>query len=159
MSRPLAAILAGFVTLASNIAIACSCMAIGTFEGYARGSAAVIHARVKSLGPRLSHGETLHESMRVEVVSVIAGNLDHDTVMLLGDPGFMCRDYVDSRIFVIGSEFLIALHNDAAEQPFGGCGEAWVVVNGDRVEGAAYTEGGREKYSLPLKDVIATLSQ
>jgi len=134
-------------------------MAISTFIEYADRSASVIHARVVRLGPRLPHGETLHESMRVQVVSVVKGNFDHDAAVLLGDPGFMCRDYVDSRVFVVGKEFLIALHSDAAEQPFGGCGEAWVTVNGDVVEGAAYTERGRARYSLPLNEVLGSLSQ
>jgi len=150
-------VLAAFLVFSVNLALACSCASKGAFLEYAKQSAGVIQARVVSFGDKLGHGETLHESMVVEVVSVVTGDLKFDSILLMGDPGHLCREYVDSRNFIIGRSYLIALHGDEAVQPFGGCGEAWVAVNGKSVEGHSYTEGEYKKYSLPMTEVLDVL--
>lgn len=147
-----------FFVAGSNVAFACSCAYKGDFLDYAHVSAGVIHARVVSFGDRLDHGETLYESMVVEVVSVVTGKLKIDSVVLMGDPGLLCLEYVDSRNFQIGNEYLIALHSDEAVQPFGGCGEAWMAVDGDLATGHSFSDGGYRQYSLPLAEAIEKLT-
>lgn len=139
--------------LGTGEASACSCMSKGSFVDYARQSQGVIRARVVSYGHKLSHGETLYESMTVEVVAVLDGNYRFKSVRLLGDPGHLCRDYVNSETFVIGSEFLIALHGDELVQPFGGCGEAWLKLDGNVARGVDWTSGEPRTYSIPLGDL------
>ena len=95
--------------------------------------------------------------MVVEVVSVVSGVLQHDSVVLMGDPGHLCREYVDSRNFGIGNEYLIALHGDEAVQPFGGCGEAWMAVDGELAIGHSFTDDGYRKYLLSIAEVIDKL--
>ena len=147
-----------FVFLSAQ-AWACSCAYRGDFVDYAKGSEGVIHAKIKRYGKKLSHGETLYSSMVVEVVAVITGGLEHDSITLLGDPGFLCRDYVDSQNFVIGAEFLIALHSTDARQSFGGCGEAWVVLDNDTIRGRSWATKGFRNYSLSLTELITQLQQ
>ena len=149
--------LAACLVLSSNAAVACSCASKGSFLDYANQSAGVIQAKVVRYGHKLTHGDTLYASMVVQVVAVIAGDLEHDSLALMGDPGFLCMEYVDSRNFVIGQDYLIALHGDEPVQPFGGCGEAWVKVNGKFVEGHVMTDHGYRKYSLPMAEVIESL--
>jgi len=149
---------ATFVMFSSNPAMACSCASKGAFIDYANTSAGVIHARVLSYGEKLSHGETLYASMMVEVVAVLAGDLEFDALVLLGDPGFLCREYVDSRNFAIGKEYIIAIHNDESVQPFGGCGEAWLAVNNGFVEGFAITKDGTTRYSMPMRELLEKLA-
>ena len=138
-------------------ASACSCMSKGSFVEYANQSEGVIRARIVSYGERLSHGETLFESMSVEVIAVVKGNLQFESIVLMGDPGHLCRDYVDSRNFVIGREYLIALHGDEAVQPFGGCGEAWLEIDNGVANGRIWVEGELQEYSLPLQDLLKSL--
>ena len=151
------AILAALFVVVGKPALACSCAYKGDFLDYANASAGVIHARVVKFGSKLAHGETLYASMVVEVVSVVTGTLEFDTLVLMGDPGHLCREYVDSRRFGIGKEYLIALHGNEAVQPFGGCGEAWVGVHGELVEGRSLTADGYRKYSLPIAEVLDSL--
>ncbi len=139
-------------------AVACSCAWQGTFVDYARQSEGVIRARVVSYGDKLTHGDTLFESMTVDVVTVLKGDLQYESIELLGDPGFLCRDYVDSRVFVIGREYLIALHGDARVQPLGGCGEAFLAIVDGVVKGYDWTDAGNEEYSMPLDDMLDMLN-
>ena len=150
-------VLAALVVVIGNPASACSCAYKGDFLDYASVSASVVHARVVRFGGKLSHGETLYESMVVEVISVVTGNLEFDSLTLMGDPGLLCREYVDSRNFVIGKEYLIALHGNEAVQPFGGCGEAWLAVSGEFVEGRSFKEDGFKNYSLSIAEVLESL--
>ena len=150
-------VLAAVVIFGGNSAWACSCAYKGDFLDYAAASSAVVHARVVKFGDRLSHGETLYASMVVEIVFVVTGDFELDSLVLMGDPGLLCREYVDSRNFVIGNEYLIALHGNEAIQPFGGCGEAWLAVSGKFVEGRSLKEDGLKKYSLSMTDVLGNL--
>ena len=146
-------IIAAVLSLWTVEAIACSCASRGDFIQYAQGSERVITARVVSLGAKLSHGETLHASMTIEVLAALKGKLSVESIELLGDPGFLCRDYVDSRIFVVGREFVIALHGDEAVQPFGGCGEAWLELLGDLAKGYKLVDGKSRPYTIELDDL------
>lgn len=141
----------------SGSAAACSCMSKGSFVAYAQQSSGVIRARIVGYGDKLSHGDTLFESMTVDVVSVVKGNLRFDSIVLLGDPGFLCRDYVDSRNLVIGKEYLIALHTDAAEQPFGGCGEAWLSLDEGVATGHHWIDDKWQEYTIPLDELLDVL--
>lgn len=158
INRTLTTLLIFFVVCIGH-AFACSCLSKGKFVDYASQSKGVIRARIVSYGERLSHGETLFESMSVDVVSIVKGSLGFKSIVLLGDPGHLCRDYVDSRHFEIGKEFLIALHGDEAVQPFGGCGEAWLEIDNGVAKGRDWVDGDLREYSLPLHDLLKTLSQ
>jgi len=129
-----------FLAIGCSQALACSCISKGNFIEYANQSEGVIQAKVVSYGDKLSHGETLYDS-------------------LMGDPGHLCRDYVDSKIFVIGKEYLIALHGNDAVQPFGGCGEAWLAINNGVAEGHIWAEGRPQKYTLPMPKLLKTLKR
>lgn len=155
--RPFAIAAAAILLLGSNPALACSCASKGDFVAYASQSAGVVRAKVVKYGDKLSHGETLYESMVVEVVAVITGDLETNTLVLMGDVGFLCREYVDSRNFHIGREYLIALHGDEAVQPFGGCGEAWLAVDGEHVVGHSFTADGYKEYTLSMQEVLEKL--
>jgi hypothetical protein len=145
------------IAISCSAALACSCASKGNFIEYASKSEGVIRARIVSYGKRLSHGETLFESMSVEVVAVVKGRLQFESIVLMGDVGFLCRESVNSRNFVIGREYLIALHGDEAVQPFGGCGEAWLEIDDGVAVGHTWTEEGQQKYSLPLQDLLKSL--
>jgi hypothetical protein len=132
-------------------------MSKGSFVEYADQSAGVIRAKVVSYGEQFSRGETLFDSMTVEVVAVVKGNLEFDSIVLLGDPGHLCREYVDSRNFEIGKEYLIALHGDEAVQPFGGCGEAWLEIRDDVALGRVWEDSGARNYSLALQDLLKNI--
>lgn len=141
-----------------GISMACSCVYVGEFIKYTSGGHGVIHARIKSYGPRLAHGNTLHESMTVEVVEVIRGNYTGEELVLLGDPGHLCRAYVDSGRFEVGSEHLISIAGEEAIQPLGGCGESSVIIKGDFVEGVELTDSGFEPYTLKIRDLLNLLA-
>ena len=136
---------------------ACSCAWRGAFEQYAGNSPVVVRAKLVSYGKKLAHGDTLYASMRIKIVETIRGDISHTAITLLGDPGFLCRDYVDSRRHIIGETYLMALHNTDNEQPFGGCGEAWLRIDGDTAHGLTLTEQGWEKYSVAVTELIARL--
>lgn len=152
------AFVAVLLALGTNDAMACSCAWRGSFIEYARQSPAVVKARVTNYGKRLSHGESLFESMTIEVVAVLKGDVSFRRIELLGDPGFLCRDYVDSGRFVIGKEYVIALHEESASQAFGGCGESWMEIDGEFVNGTDWSNGGPRKYAMPLEDLLTALN-
>lgn len=157
MTNRLSIFLAILVALSTSEATACSCASKGSFVEYAKQSEGVIRARIVSYGKKLSHGETLFDSMSVEIIAVLKGGLRFETIQLMGDPGHLCRDYVDSRIFVVGKEFLIALHGDEAVQPFGGCGEAWIELAGGVAKGVNWADGEPREYSMQLDDLLQAL--
>lgn len=157
MSYRVIALLTVLLALSANEAMACSCAWRGNFVEYAQHSQAVVKARIASYGEQLSHGETLFDSMKIEVVSVLKGGVSFESIVLLGDPGFLCRDYVDSRRFVIGKEYVIALHEDSATQAFGGCGEAWLEIDGDLAVGTDWNNGEPRGYSMPLEELLIAL--
>lgn len=147
------------VTFCFSDVFACSCLSRGDFVEYARQSDGVIRARIAGYGEKLSHGETLYESMSVDIVSVVKGSIGFESIVLLGDPGHLCRDYVDSSHFDIGMEFLIALHGDEQVQSFGGCGEAWLRIDGNVARGREWTGAELQEYALPLQNLLNTLRQ
>ena len=157
MSSRIIVVFAVIVALSAGEATACSCAWRGKFVDYAKHSEGVIRARIVGYGRKLSHGETLFDRMSVEIVAVLKGNLPFESIQLMGDPGHLCRDYVDSRTFVIGSEFLIALRSNEAVQPFGGCGEAWLKLDGGVVRGVDWASGEPREYSMPLDDLLNAL--
>ena len=155
----LSAIVAVFATLFSAEAIACSCMSRGAFVDYTKQSQGVIRAKIVAYGDKLLHGDTLYESMSVDVISVVKGALNFESIVLLGDPGHLCRDYVDSKRLVIGREYLIALHSDENVQPFGGCGEAWLRIDGDTAKGYKWVGDEYQEYAQPLSSLLEKLNQ
>ncbi len=142
-----------------NLSMACSCAYAGKFIEYTSGGKGVIRAKVKGYGPRLSHGETLYESMMVEVTEVIKGNFTGRELTLLGDPGHLCRAYVNSERFEVGSEHFISLFNDKPTQPLGGCGESSVIIKGDLIVGRELTDNGYRLYTLKVPALIKLLKE
>ena len=153
------AVMTAFLAIGCSQALACSCISKGNFIEYANQSEGVIQAKVVSYGDKLSHGETLYDSMVVKVIAVVRGDFKFDSLILMGDPGHLCRDYVDSKIFVIGKEYLIAIHGNDAVQPFGGCGESWLAINNGVAEGHIWAEGRPQKYTLPMPELFKTLKR
>lgn len=114
----------------------------------------IVRAKVKSYGSQLSFGSTLYESMAVEALEVIKGKYSHRDLYLLGDPGNLCRDYVDSKRFPIGSEHLISISNEKLVQPLGGCGESSVIIQDGRVNGVVMENDKYIQYSTDLDDFL-----
>jgi hypothetical protein len=139
------------------ISMACSCAYMGKFIEYTSGGNGVIHARIISYGPRLPHGNTLYESMVVEVIEVIKGKYTEQEIIFLGDPGHLCRAYVDSQKFAVGSEHFISIGSEEPIQPLGGCGESSVIIKGDLIEGIEITDSGYEPYTLKVHDLVKLL--
>jgi len=140
-----------------SVSMACSCTYGGKFSEYSSKSKGVIRAKIKSYGPRLPHGETLYESMVVEVIEVIKGKYKNHKLTLLGDPGFLCRDYVNAKRFGIESEHLFSLANEKTTQPLGGCGESSVVIKGNIIEGNELIEDVYKPYTMSVADFIELL--
>jgi hypothetical protein len=130
---------------------------VGKFSEYTSGGNGVIRARVKSYGPRLPHGNTLYESMVVEVTEVTKGKYTGQELTFLGDPGHLCRAYIDSEKFEVGSEHFISISNEESIQALGGCGESSVIIKGDFIEGYEITDGGYEPYTLKVRDLLKLL--
>ena len=140
----------------SQTTFACSCMYAGKFIEYTS-NGGIVRANVKELGSKLSHGDTLYESMTVEVSEVIKGQYNKKEITFLGDPGHLCRAYVDSERFKIGSEHLISISNNDPIQPLGGCGESAVVIKDGKVQGVEIIDKRYESYSIDLKDYLKML--
>lgn len=146
-----------FLAFCCGQAMACSCTSKGDFIQYANQSEGVIRAKIAGYGDPLTHGESLYESMIVEVIDVIRGGLEFESIVLLGDPGNLCRDYVDSNKFIIGKEYFIALHGNESTQPFGGCGEAWLSINDGVAEGQTWEMGELRKYTVPISILLESV--
>jgi hypothetical protein len=131
---------------------------MGKFSEYTSDGYGVIRARIKSYGPRLTHGTTLYESMLVEVNEVVKGKYTGQEIVFLGDPGHLCRAYIDSEKFVVGSEHFISIASEESVQALGGCGESSVVIKGDFVEGVELTDSGFEAYTLKIRDLLKLLA-
>jgi hypothetical protein len=142
-----------------GISIACSCAYMGKFIEYTSGGNGVIHARIISYGSRLPHGNTLYESMVVEVIEVIKGKYTGQEIIFLGDPGHLCRAYVDSEKFAVGSEHFISIGSEELIQPLGGCGESSVIIKGDLIEGIEITDSGYVPYTLKIRELVELLNE
>ena len=124
--------LCAFVFTSAAPGHACSCNYQGDMETYSQGKT-VIKATIIAYGPRLKHGETLHEDMMVEIIQVIKGEYTAKRLKLLGDPGWMCRGYIDSERFPLGSTHLFMTYGNETEQALIGCGESTVRVKGGKI--------------------------
>jgi len=142
--------------LTFQVAYACSCVYAGKFIDYTSNSG-VIRATIKQLGPKLSHGNTLYESMTVEVNEVVKGEYDKRDIIFLGDPGHLCRAYVNSERFKIGSEHLIAISSKKEIQPLGGCGESAVAINDGKISGRELIGNQYKRYSFDLHEYLEML--
>lgn len=142
----------------AQTSFACKCEYRGKFSEYtADKETSIVRAKITSYGPKLPHGDTLHESMSVEVLDVIKGKYIHQELYLLGDPGYMCRDYVNSTRFQIGSEHIFALFSEKMVQPLGGCGESSVAINEDKVKGMFWENNIVVPYTIDLETFIDSL--
>jgi len=130
---------------------------MGKFIEYASNRDGVVRAKVKSYGPRLSHGKTLYESMVVEIMEVVKGKYAQEELTFLGDPGNLCRGYVDSLKFKIGSEHFFSLTNKNVTQPLGGCGESSLPIKGDLIEGNELVGNTYKPYTMRVIDLIKSL--
>ncbi len=137
--------------------MACSCAYMGKFIEYTSGGNGVIHARIISYGPGLTHGNTLYENMVVEVIEVIKGKYTGQKLIFLGDPGHLCRAYIDSEKFAVGSEHFISISSEESIQALGGCGESSVIIKGDFIEGIELIDNSYEPYILKVHDLVKLL--
>lgn len=153
------AVLAFPLLLLCSGVLACSCLWRGNFEEYAKTEHAVVKVRIIEYGPRLTHGDTLYASMRVKILKTLRGQVDSPIVTLMGDPGHLCREYIDSRHHIVGKEYLIILHSGESEQAFGGCGEAWLSLDGDTATGTRPGSGAAfESYTISLKELTRRIA-
>ncbi len=151
-----------FITVFFSIpspSFACSCDYVGKFSEYTLGDKGIVRATVKEYGPKLPHGETLYESMTVEITDVIKGKYNNKKLTLLGDPGHLCRDYVDSTRFKVGTEHLISISSEKTTQPLGGCGESSVAIKDDQIVGVEWKDNKRNNYSMNLREFVKLLTE
>jgi hypothetical protein len=125
---------------------ACSCINGGPFIQMADRSDVVIHAKVLDYQWREfdSARQQQPESMRLEVKAVYQGTVKTNPLTVWGDNGLSCRPYVTQ--FPIGTEWVLALRKDDGMETIAPpqrkddfaisiCGEYWLKVQGDNVEG------------------------
>ena len=108
-------------------ALACSCVWAGKFSDVSQNTPLIVRGRVQHYGPALPHGENLYENMTIDIVDIVRGQYEHQTLKILGDPGYLCRPYISSSTFPVEGEFLFALQQPQQQTvPLSGCGEYFV---------------------------------
>lgn len=150
---PLTLFWATILLFQASASLACSCIYGGEFAKNSRFYDGVVRAKVIEYGQR-HRGEAVYKSMIVEVTDVIKGTFNHTELELMGDLGYQCREYVDSRKFGIGKEFLFVIRNEEAVQELAGCGESSILVDGDTINGYKLTGDGYKPYSMSLDAMI-----
>lgn len=147
------------LVLSAQSSYACSCMDAGDFTEYSKGQT-VIRGKVNSYGPRLNHGETLYETMTVNIDKLIQGSFSHSTIEFIGDPGHLCLTYVDSDAYLIGSEHLFTVFSDDEKQGLGGCGEVSVLIVDGKVKGGKFdAKGNWVGYSIEYNKFVESLTK
>lgn len=121
----------------------------------------VVRVEVEAFGEKLEHGETLHESMTVKVKEVLKGRTDLGKIEVLGDNGRLPREYIDTRKFKIGQEYLLALSTpERGVAPLGGCGEHSVSIVKNEIVGTDRDmKGNPLQYTRSMKSVRETLEE
>lgn len=80
--------------------------------------------------------------MRVEILEVIAGSTETNTIEIWGDNGAQCRPYVTQ--FPIGTEWILGIGSDfAPTNPtyvISVCGAYWLKVDNDQAIGRIDSE-------------------
>ena len=151
-------LIAGLSLISPQLSHACSCAYMGKFIEYSEGHT-IIRGEIKSYGPRLSHGEALHATMKVSIVEVITGSIPHTIIEFTGDPGHLCLTYVNSDRYPIGSEHLFTVHSQDKKQGLGGCGEVSVSIIDGKVKGFEFVDGERVAYSIDYDDFIKLVKE
>ncbi len=129
----------------------------GNFSEYSKTTTSIVRARIVSYGPALNHGEALYENMTVDVLEVVKGKMGHSQLVLVGDPGNLCRTYVGRMRYAIGSEHLINLFSGQYEQALAGCGEVSLKIHGDKVKGFDYYTSS--EYSNNIETFLSKLDK
>ena len=152
-----------------NGAAACSCLWGGPFSKVALGKEAII------LGEIVSYYKN---SMEVQVIDVIKGAEDRNTIRIWGDNGALCRPYVSG--FPIGTTWVLALSplpvktigeqlKLGSEEGFisspgnkeyaiSVCGDFWLKVRHEEAVGRITVDHHSKLMErVPLKEIIAWL--
>jgi hypothetical protein len=157
----------GFLLIASNDALACSCAPLGgSFLKVAPASELVIRGRVAG---HTGEGATETE-MEVEVLETLAGETSKSMVRISGDPGNQCRPYVSA--FPVGTEWVFALapaikdaagaraylmnEPDKGDYALSNCGAFWLKVKDGKVHGNIDRDDEERdavSQELPLKEL------
>ncbi|MFN3199026.1 MAG: hypothetical protein ACE366_11565 [Bradymonadia bacterium] len=140
-------------------AFACDCGYGGSFEELASKGDLAIRAKVLSYGPWKNevHGTTIYRTMDVQVLDVLKGESQRKRIRLMGDDGRLCRPYITTERFPIGSEMLFVLDQSRGFPiPISNCGEFWLQVKDGRVN--TCRKGGKQDCStLPVADLVKRL--
>jgi len=131
-------------------------MYAGEFKEFAKGQT-VVKGIVESLGSKLEHDEGLHATMKVSIRELIKGSYPYKSVNLMGDPGYMCLTYIDSKEYPIGSEHLFILFSQDKEQGLAGCGEVSVSISSGKIHGTKLTDKKFVNYSVNYDRFIKIL--
>ena len=135
----------------------------GDFLEYSKGEI-VIKGKVLSYGRKLNDKSDTHSNMRVEVIEVISGAFSHGVLTLVGDRGYDCRAYIDTRKYELGSTHLFVLFEKTKKQGLAGCGEVSVSVRDRVVTGVSRGTYDRERkayqfepYTYEYDDFVSQL--
>jgi hypothetical protein len=133
---------------ASNIAQACTCLYMGTFENYSSANPIVVRATVSGFGDKLFASSDYYASLVAEITEIYKGEITSTSITLLGDRGMDCRSYIDPQQFEAGNEYLFSLSSGDSTQILGGCGESFVKIEGSLILGSGLVDGKWGTYSL-----------
>jgi len=158
MRNKLLAIVLGIsFSLVSQVSEACDCLYWGKFADYVADGKAV-RAQIMSYGERLPHSESVYDTMTVKVIEVVKGEFSPKTIIFWGDPGHLCRDYVDSKKFKIGSEFIFSISGDEENQVLGGCGESSVLMKNDKIYGEDWIDYKPVPYEMDYNNFLKVIN-
>jgi len=146
------------IVFSSSHGNACSCSWGGPFYEMANKSNLVVKVKVLSYGKKLKYGENLYSNMEVEIIDVIKGKFKNKKMVVLGDPGHLCRPYISTDRFPLKKVFLLALaENMTSTQALSVCGEFYIRVEKDKAFGSRLAGNEFQKYTVPLKDLLSEI--
>lgn len=148
-----------FLTVFPVSAKACTCADAGQFSEYAKLLPNVIRATVLNFGNELANRPDYYENIKVEATEVVRGQINTMNLTLLGDSGMSCFKFITRSQFEIGNEYLFLLQNAGGTQGLWGCGESFLLIDGDKAVGRSRKFGVPRKYSIDLKNLYQLLRE
>ena len=142
--------------ISPQLSYACLCQQNGTFSEFSEHNA-IIRGKVKSYGSNLVNKATMYETMNVEVIETIKGDISHDEITFVGDLGTDCLLHISSSEFPLGSEFLFIIVPEAKIQGLTSCGETFLQIREGRVYGMHIQDENWTPYSHEYVDFLASL--
>jgi hypothetical protein len=94
------------------------------------------------------YGKSVPMSMEAEIIEILQGQEDRNTIVIWGNDGGLCRPYLNE--FPVGTSWIMALYTSSDEWGQVGkssddyeifiCGAYWLRIDGENVEGVITNE-------------------